>query len=145
MKHTNRCTGNSFGWLCQKNGCTNKACTCQKYCATHTLEVNTPVKKVDNLHYVISEYWQPEFFDMVKVLEMGAKKHGANNWLKPLGKKADHKAMHDSMFHHLAESFAQDGFSGERRNLDAESGLDPLLHLACRALMSYTRKKRGLE
>lgn len=82
--------------------------------------------------------WQPEFYDVIKVLEMGAKKHGANNWLDPNGKKADHKSMHDSMFHHLAESF-----SGSRK--DTESGLDPLLHLACRALMSYTRKKRGLE
>lgn len=83
------------------------------------------------------ELFVPEFYDLVKVLEMGAKKHGMNNWLEVKGKKSSHEEMHNSMFHHLAESFAN-------IRADHESGLDPLLHLACRALMQYTRIKRGL-
>lgn len=101
-------------------------------------------KPVENLHYIVSDLWQDEFFDIIKVLEFGAKKHGKANWLERGGKKSNHKDMHDSMFHHLSESFAmEDGYSAVRG--DRETGLDPLLHLACRALMCYTRKKRGLE
>lgn len=85
-----------------------------------------------------NEYEVPtEFADILDVMEMGAKKHGGNNWLNPNGRKSSLKDMHDSMFHHLAESF-----SGSRA--DAESGLDPLLHLACRALMTYTRIQRDI-
>lgn len=80
---------------------------------------------------------EPEFMHVLKVLEFGAMKHGNLNWLDANGNKSSHKDMHDSMFHHLAESF-----SGVR--IDPESGLDPLLHLACRALMTYTRIQRGL-
>ena len=79
----------------------------------------------------------PEMMDWKHVMEMGAAKHGANNWLNPSGSKSSHKDMHDSMFHHLAESFSN-------QRIDVESGLDPLLHLATRALMQYTRIKRGL-
>lgn len=79
-----------------------------------------------------------EFLDVVKVLEFGAEKYESNGWLEPNAHKMDHKSNHDSMFHHLASSF-----SGDR--LDNESGLDHLLHLACRALMQYTREKRSVE
>jgi len=82
-------------------------------------------------------YMEPEFLDFLKVLKMGAKKHGNANWLNVDGKKSSHKDMHASMFRHLAQSFAN-------QRLDAESGLDHLLHLASRALMAYTRSKRGL-
>lgn len=68
----------------------------------------------------------------------GAKKHSPNNWLLPNGNKSGHKEMHDSMFHHLSLSF-----SGIR--IDEESNLDHLLHLATRALMCYTRIKKGLN
>lgn len=81
-----------------------------------------------------------EFEDFYKVLDMGALKHGPGNWLSVDGAKSSFKQMHDSMFHHLAESFAQ----GYRARGDAESGLDPLLHLATRALMMYTRIQRDL-
>jgi hypothetical protein len=92
-----------------------------------------------------------EFFDVVKVLEMGAKKHGNSNWLEPDGKKSSFKEMHDSMFHHLAESYAQglygimDIDEGREYRHDCESKLDPLLHLACRALMVYTRIQRDIK
>lgn len=101
----------------------------------------------------------PEMFDFLKVLIPGAVKHGANNWLDKNGKKSSEADMHDSMFHHLAESFSH---SKARRSIDYsveefvtlsdslrciqddDSGLDPLLHLACRALMLYCRRQRGI-
>lgn len=79
-----------------------------------------------------------EFDDYKEILEHGAAKHGSNNWLEPNGSKSSFKEMHDSMFHHLAESFA-----GQR--VDHESGLDPLLHLITRAQMMYTRLKRNIK
>lgn len=84
------------------------------------------------------ELWVPEFYDFLKVLEFGKTKHGACNWLEVRGKKSTFKQMHDSMFHHLAESYVN------KQREDKESGLDPLLHLACRALMMYTRINRGI-
>lgn len=83
-------------------------------------------------------YMEPEFLDFLDVLKMGADKHGNANWLNADGKKSSHKEMHDSMFHHLSNSFA-----GVR--IDNDSGLDHLLHLASRALMMYTRLKRGIK
>ena len=85
-----------------------------------------------------NELWCEDFNDMLLVLEMGAKKHGAHNWLKPNGSKSSHTQMHDSMFHHLSDSYVG-------KTQDEESGYHPLLHLACRALMYYTREKRGLN
>lgn len=83
------------------------------------------------------DLFHPDFYDLLKVLEMGAKKHGSFNWLDENGSKADHKSMHASMFRHLADSHANN-------RVDHESGLDPLLHLACRALMYYARIKNGI-
>jgi hypothetical protein len=83
-----------------------------------------------------------EFQDYKQIMEMGAKKHGADNWLKADGKKSSFKNMHDSMFHHLAESYAQGEWASVRGDLESE--LDPLLHLICRAQMMYTRLKQGI-
>jgi len=80
----------------------------------------------------------PEFQHVKKVLEFGRLKYGNSNWLEPNGTKSSFKEMHDSAFHHLAESYA-----GRRH--DKESGLDPLLHLAARALMMYTRLEREIQ
>jgi hypothetical protein len=74
-----------------------------------------------------------EFNDVNKVLEFGAEKYGANTWLE--GNHFGHTSNHNSMFHHLAESYAN-------VSKDLESDLHPLLHLACRALMEYTLIKR---
>lgn len=76
-----------------------------------------------------------EFKDVLLVLDTGAKKYGDNSWLS--GNHFDTHKNHKSMSHHLLESY---------RGIlkDHESGLDPLLHLACRALMEYTLRKRGL-
>lgn len=100
----------------------------------------------DKLAYIAqSNLWQDDFFDVMKVLEFGEKKHPRKegecaNWLTNDGNKSSFKDMHDSMFHHLAESF---GMKDIMRK-DAESNLDPLLHLACRTLMMYTRLKRNI-
>lgn len=87
-----------------------------------------------------------EFNDYLKVMIPGAEKHGPNSWLTPDGPKTSFREMHDSMFHHLAESFAAgpEDIEGPNNRFDAESGLDPLLHLICRAQMMYTRLKRNI-
>lgn len=83
------------------------------------------------------ELWKEEFSDFMKVVEMGAEKYEANQWLSPAGAKTSHRDMHASMFRHLAASSS--GIIN-----DEESGLDHLLHLATRALMLYTRRKKGI-
>ena len=74
-----------------------------------------------------------EFADVRLVLEFGARKYGPDSWLK--GEHFTHVDNHASMSRHLAEVE-----KGKRH--DWESGLDPLLHLACRALMQYTLHQR---
>jgi hypothetical protein len=76
-----------------------------------------------------------EFTHVDKVLINGAIKYGPNSWIK--GNHFDVHKNHKSMSHHLLESYRE-------IRIDHESGLDPLLHLACRALMEYTLRKRGL-
>jgi hypothetical protein len=84
-----------------------------------------------------------EMMDFILVLEMGAKKYEIDGWLKPDGAGSSEKEMHASMFRHLAKSLASGG-ANPRLVVDAESGLDHLLHVATRALMLYTRRKRGI-
>lgn len=79
----------------------------------------------------------PEFFDIIVVMELGAAKYGADSYLDPNNKSMKKRNNTASMFRHLAEHYMG-------VNTDAESGVDPLLHLACRALMAYTRKQRGI-
>lgn len=83
------------------------------------------------------DLWEEEFYDVLKVLEMGAQKYEAKAWLEEEGATMGKARNSDSMFHHLAEHYA-----GIEQ--DHESGLSPLLHLACRALMAYTRQQRGI-
>lgn len=82
---------------------------------------------IDNLEY------PKEFLDVYKVLDMGATKYGANSWLE--GKHFNFRDNHASMCRHLAEHYCN-------KLVDQESGLDPLLHLAARALMLYTLRQR---
>lgn len=79
----------------------------------------------------------PDLLDFLDVLEAGAQKYAVNNWLEPNGKRASHKDNHDSMSHHFSESYC-----GILK--DKDSGLNPKLHLACRALMGYVRQKNGI-
>lgn len=90
--------------------------------------------------YDPNDLWLPEFADILKVLEFGIEKHGYLNYLDEDGKKSSFEQMHTSMFHHLSESYARK----QTNRHDKESGLDPLLHLACRALMCYARLNRGI-
>lgn len=89
----------------------------------------------------------PEFSHVFNVLIFGMTKYGGtgDNWLEPNAKKMDHKSNHDSMFHHLSESFVLRDIQGIENRGDPESKLDVLLHLACRALMMYTRMQRGIR
>ena len=81
----------------------------------------------------------PEMIEAIyDVLDYGIKKgYDAENWLESAGKRMSRKENSDSMFHHLGRYYA-----GEEKD---ESGLDHRAHLATRALMGLTRKKRGIE
>jgi hypothetical protein len=79
-----------------------------------------------------------EFEDVYDVMLPGAEKHGKDTWLDKDNPSLEHRANHASMSRHLAE-----GYMG--RTADPETGLHPYLHLACRALMAYTRYKRGID
>lgn len=79
-----------------------------------------------------------EFFDIQGIIEMGANKHGKDTWLRRDNPSLQHKANHASMSRHLAEAYCN-------VKEDHESGLHPLLHLATRALMAYTREVRGIN
>lgn len=92
----------------------------------------------------ISDLIVNEFFDIGKVLDFGATKYEPNNWLKPNGTKSSFKDRHDSLFHHLAQSFAAGPNKYKANRYDDESKLDHLLHLACGALMLYTRIQREI-
>ena len=77
-----------------------------------------------------------EFYDVFDVIYFGAEKYEANGWLEK--DNFNLKDNHASMSRHLAEAYMG-------VDEDHESKLDPLLHLACRALMAYTRKRRGID
>lgn len=97
-----------------------------------------PINKIE-IPISQADLFQKEFLDVLKVLEYGASKYSPDGWLNPdpYLAKFNHIDNTSSMFRHLAESY-------NKLNADPETGLDPLLHLACRALMAYCRKKRGL-
>lgn len=98
------------------------------------------------LHQAISDYFDIPVgavnlaqLDFIKVMKHGADKYGWGNWLKPDGTKSSEKDMHASMARHWGQS-STDGWLAE----DKDSGLDPLLHLQCRASMLYTRRQNGI-
>jgi hypothetical protein len=71
------------------------------------------------------------------VLLFGAVKHGDFNWQNPNGKKSSREDMHNSMFHHIAESYAG-------KTHDMETGHHPLAHAATRCLMQLYRINHNL-
>lgn len=93
---------------------------------------------IADIYGISAEGIPPEFFDVLNVVANGAKKYELNGWLKPDGQKASFKEMHESLFRHIGASA-----TGVRDDL--ESGLDHLLHVACRALMLYTLLERGIR
>lgn len=84
-----------------------------------------------------SDAVQLDMLDFFEIVAVGAKKYAMNNWLETDGKRCSHKEMHESMFHHLADSYA-----GKRTDIDSRK--DPLLHLITRGSMYYTRLKLGI-
>lgn len=78
-----------------------------------------------------------ELFDFIKILEMGARKYDADNWLTK-GIAMSNKECHGSIFRHVAESYC-----GSKA--DVESGYHPLLHAAARSMMMYTLHKKGIS
>lgn len=79
----------------------------------------------------------PEILDIFKVFVMGQKKHG-DSWLEANGKGMSRKEQFASLTRHAAKYYM-----GEE--LDEESKLPHELHIACRAIMEYIRKQRGLN
>lgn len=81
---------------------------------------------------------EPAIKGVCRILTLGAKKYGMNNWLQPDGAKSSPEAMHNSMFHHLAQSYCN-------QLKDEESQEDPLLHLTTRAMMLYVLRQKGIQ
>jgi hypothetical protein len=77
----------------------------------------------------------PEFDDVILVLQQAAEsgKYGRDDWLK--GINFDSEKNYSSSMRHW-----RDKRKGVTK--DKDSGLHPLLHVACRALMDYTLYKR---
>lgn len=97
----------------------------------------------DILHYAWNNGVQvpSEMLHFIKVMIQSAQqgKYEANNWLKEEGAiNSSHREMIASAFRHVAHASCNN-------ETDPDSGLDPLLHAACRCLMLYVRKQRGLE
>lgn len=119
------------------------------------------------------DLWCTEFNDCInEVLKNGAEKYEPRDWEKPEGNSMEHPKNCDSMFHHLAREFVYrenkeliddliDAFDvdcscepeyhhQEIRQLLLnlkydESCARHTQHIATRAVMSYTREKRGLK
>jgi hypothetical protein len=115
-----------------------------RVCKSQMSKTNPESEKLMNEPtYTFEDLWHEDFYDIVNVLVPGAKKHGARNWeAGNQGSKSSFKEMHDSMFHHLADSYNAGWYGGQRR-LDIETKTDQLLNLATRALMCYSLIKRG--
>lgn len=105
-----------------------------KYIRTTLKEFAEDAIKADGLD--VEVFIPLEFDDVVLPLVEGAKKYPGDGWLE--GKFFNRRDNHASMSRHLAEYYM--GVTS-----DKESGLDPLLHLACRALMAYTVRQWEME
>ena len=118
--------------------------------------------------------WCDEFYDCInEITYKGALKYAPRDWELPEGAAITPKKNCDSMFHHLARTYVEQELKEDIKNvrravklsylaldttvfnaietllnkleLDAEFGTSHLQHLACRAVMGYTRKVRGLD
>lgn len=105
-----------------------------KYIRTTLKEFAEDAIKADGLD--VEVFIPLEFDDVVLPLVEGAKKYPGDGWLG--GKFFNRRDNHASMSRHLAEYYAG-------ATSDKESGLDPLLHIACRALMAYTVRQWEME
>lgn len=84
----------------------------------HGIGVKAPLSLIDP-HFLM---------DMASVLKGGEEKYGERNWMKENG--LPWEALSDSMMRHVLEFN-----SGESH--DKDSGLHPLVHVACNAMMLY--------
>jgi len=89
----------------------------------------------------IEANWEPEFFDLVGPMAVGAAKgydNGAGYWLLPTGATMSHKDNFASIYRHTAEACV-----GMKKVHDAD--IDPRLCAAWRLIASYTRDQRDIE
>ena len=93
----------------------------------------------------VSDLWPHEFYDVDKVVIMGAEKYEPHDWELSDSPTFVPKKRCDSAFHHLSRLYAAIDTKQEDLMIDRESGLHHALHLACNALMIYTRWKRGYD
>lgn len=87
------------------------------------------------------ELWLPEFYHFQDVLQHGIddKGYAKDGWLiNPISPTMNIQENCDHMFHHLAKIYA-----GEW--IDPDSRLPHFHHLACRAVMGYTRFSRKIS
>lgn len=79
-----------------------------------------------------------EMLDFIDVIKFGAKKHGEDSWLDK-----DNKSMEN--MNNFSSCARHNALAHTRKEKDKESRLSHHLHAACRHLMKYTRKKRGID
>ena len=84
----------------------------------------------------IFEMFAFALLELERITDNGGQKHGYGSWKDKDNPSLQHVANCNSMFHHLADSFAD-------IKEDKDSGLHPCLHLAWRALAMYEREVRG--
>lgn len=66
---------------------------------------------------------------LLEIFDFGCRKYGELDWYYTTTNVL--MTNHDSMFHHLAQSY-------NHMTQDHESKFHPVLHLACRAVMQFT-------
>lgn len=86
-------------------------------------------------HPMWDHRWNDVMMDVLKVVELGADKHGAGSWANKDNPSIEHKACMASMFRHLSQN------SVEKLKIDEESGTYHLTHLICRAIMYIANNK----
>jgi len=72
---------------------------------------------------------------LINGMMQGATKHGVSSWKDTDNPSLQHTANHNSLFHHVAESY-----SGV--TVDKDSGQHPLSHVVLRCIMDYYRREK---
>lgn len=87
--------------------------------------------------------FRPEFLDWLQVFYPGAKKHGKDSWKAHDCPKMDRRSNHDSMFHHVAESFV--GGPNAVDSGPGGMGTHPLLNAQWRAAVQYYKDVNNIR
>ena len=93
--------------------------------------------KIDENKEPITAMFANALKDMEKVVDFGGQKHGYGSWKDPDNPSLQRKANFASINRHISQ-----GFCCDSRDLD--TGVHHYLHAACRLLMEYERKVRGI-